>query len=83
MVPFVSIRISPTFLIDVVAGERSGTNVDHIALTVEDADLDDLAAAGTLEVEMGPADLFGAGGIGRGLYIRDPDGNRVELRTYE
>ena len=81
-VPFVSIRISPTFLIDVVAGERSGMNVDHIALTVEDADLDDIAASGTLEVEMGPADLFGARGIGRGLYIRDPDGNRVELRTY-
>ena len=57
-------------------------NVDHIALTVEGADLDDIAASGALEVEMGPADLFGARGIGRGLYIRDPDGNRVELRTY-
>jgi len=31
---------------------------------------------------MGPADLFGAKGVGRGLYIKDPDGNRVELRTY-
>jgi catechol 2,3-dioxygenase-like lactoylglutathione lyase family enzyme len=81
-VVFVSLRVSPTFLIDVVAGERTGRNVDHLALTVEDVDLDELAASGTLEVEMGPADLFGAQGIGRGLYVRDPDGNMVELRTY-
>jgi hypothetical protein len=55
---------------------------DHIALTVTDVDLDELAASGRFEVLMGPADLFGAQGDGRGLYISDPDGNRVELRTY-
>lgn len=81
-VPFVSLRVSPTFLIDVARGERTGTNVDHFALAVEDVDLDELAASGSVPVEMGPSDLFGARGIGRGLYFRDPDGNRVELRTY-
>lgn len=81
-VPFVSLRVSPTFLIDVMRGERTGTNVDHLALTVEDVDLDELAASGTLPVELGPADLFGARGTGRGFYLRDPDGNRIELRTY-
>lgn len=81
-VPFVSLRVSPTFLIDVARGERTGTNVDHIALVVEDVDLDELAASGSLPVEAGPADLFGARGTGRGLYLRDPDGNRVELRSY-
>ena len=81
-VPFVSLRVSDTFLIDIVRGERTGTNVDHVALTVDRGDLDDLAASGRFDVEMGPADLFGAQGIGRGLYIKDPDGNRVELRTY-
>jgi glyoxylase I family protein len=81
-VPFVSLRVSPTFLIDVAAGERSGVNVDHVAVVVEDVDLDHLAASGRFDVEMGPADLFGARGVGRGLYLRDPDGNRVELRTY-
>ena len=81
-VPFVSLRVSPTFLVDITAGERSGRNVDHIAFVVEEVDLDELAAAGRFEIEMGPADLFGARGQGRGVYLRDPDGNRVELRTY-
>jgi catechol 2,3-dioxygenase-like lactoylglutathione lyase family enzyme len=79
---FVSMRVSEGFLIDIVQSERSGVNVDHVALVVEDVDLDDLAASGRFEVEMGPADLFGARGMGRGLYVRDPDGNKVELRTY-
>jgi glyoxylase I family protein len=81
-VPFVSLRVSPTFLIDIMRGERTGTNVDHVALVVEDVDLDELAASASMPVEMGPADLFGARGNGRGLYLRDPDGNRIELRTY-
>lgn len=81
-VPFVSLRVSDTFLIDVMRGERTGTNVDHLALAVNGVDLDELAGTGTFEVEMGPADLFGAQGTGRGIYIKDPDGNRLELRTY-
>jgi glyoxylase I family protein len=81
-VPFVSLRVSSTFLLDIVAGQRSGTNVDHLALVVDEVDLDELAASGQLDVEMGPADLFGAQGQGRGLYVRDPDSNRLELRTY-
>jgi glyoxylase I family protein len=79
---FVSMRVSDTFLIDIVQGDRSGVNVDHLAMVVEGVDLDDLAASGRFEVAMGPADLFGAQGTGRGLYVRDPDGNLVELRTY-
>ncbi len=81
-VPFASLRISDRSIIDVFGGDRSGTNVDHVALTVEGVDLDELAASGRFEIDMGPADLFGARGTGRGVYLRDPDGNRVELRTY-
>jgi glyoxylase I family protein len=81
-VPFVSLRVSATFLIDIMRAERSGTNVDHVALVVDDVDLDRLAASGSLTVVFGPADLFGAQGTGRGLYIEDPDGNRVELRSH-
>jgi catechol 2,3-dioxygenase-like lactoylglutathione lyase family enzyme len=79
---FASLRVSESTLIDVFAGERSGVNVDHVALTVDDVDLDEVAASGRFAVEMGPMDLFGARGTGRGIYIRDPAGNRVELRTY-
>lgn len=79
---FVSLRVSETFLIDVMRSERSGVNVDHLALTVTGVDLDELAASGRFSVEMGPADLFGAQGTGRGVYVRDPDGNKVEIRTY-
>lgn len=81
-VPFVSLRVNETFLIDVARGERTGVNVDHVAIAVEGLDLDELAASGSVAVEMGPADLFGARGTGRGVYLRDPDGNRVELRSY-
>jgi len=79
---FVSLRVSPTSLIDVLHGERTGENVNHVALVVEDVDLDELAASGRFEIVMGPADLYGAQGIGRGVYVRDPAGNLVELRTY-
>lgn len=83
--PFVSVRLTPDTIIDLFAADGpagDAANVDHIALVVEDVDLDELAASGAFEVESGPSDLFGARGIGRGLYLRDPDGNRIELRTY-
>jgi catechol 2,3-dioxygenase-like lactoylglutathione lyase family enzyme len=79
---FPSLRLSPDTLIDVLTGERTGENVNHVAVVVEDVVLEDLAASGRFEVVGGPADLFGAHGQGRGLYIKDPDGNVVELRTY-
>jgi catechol 2,3-dioxygenase-like lactoylglutathione lyase family enzyme len=79
---FVSLRVDPTTIIDLLQTPRTGENVNHVAFVVEDVDLDELAASGTVEVDSGPADLWGAQGTGRGLYIRDPDGNLVELRTY-
>ena len=79
---FVSLRVDPTTIIDLLQTERTGENVNHVAFVVDDVDLDELAASGTVEVDSGPADLWGAQGTGRGLYIRDPDRNLVELRTY-
>jgi len=81
-VPFVSLRVNPTTLIDVFAGDRTGENINHVAFVVEGVDVDELAASGRFDIVMGPADLFGARGNGRGVYIRDPSGNLVELRTY-
>jgi catechol 2,3-dioxygenase-like lactoylglutathione lyase family enzyme len=81
-VPFVSVRISAGTIIDLFARERSGENVDHIALQVDDADLDEVVASGRFDVARGPLELFGAMGQGHGIYVRDPDGNEIELRTY-
>ena len=78
-VPFASLRVSATTIIDVLPGEPTGTNVEHMALVVEDADLAALAEEHDVP---GPRSLFGARGQGFGIYLRDPDGNGVELRTY-
>jgi len=79
---FPSVRIDATTIIDLVAGERSGQNVDHLCLVVEPVDLDAVAASGDFDVVAGPSRLFGARGEGVGLYVRDPDGNMIELRHY-
>jgi catechol 2,3-dioxygenase-like lactoylglutathione lyase family enzyme len=80
--PFVSLRVDDTTIVDLLQADRTGENVNHVAFVVEDVDLDELAGSGSVVVDSGPADLFGARGVGRGLYIRDPDANLVELRTY-
>lgn len=82
-VPFPSLRVDAATLIDLMNGERSGTNLDHFCLVIEPTDLDRLAADSRLDVARGPLDgLFGAQGYTRSLYIHDPDGNLVELRSY-
>ncbi len=81
-VPFVSVRIDAGTILDLFATERSGENVDHVALVVEGADLDELAVSGRFDIVRGPMEVFGARGTGQGLYVRDPDGNVIELRTY-
>ncbi|MDU0348601.1 hypothetical protein RWX45_07210, partial [Actinomyces sp. MRS3W] len=52
---------------------------------VVDAPLDDIMAdltrAGT-EIEVGPVARSGARGPMRSVYVRDPDGNLVELASY-
>jgi catechol 2,3-dioxygenase-like lactoylglutathione lyase family enzyme len=80
-VPFASLRVDEATIIDVLSGERFGCNVDHAAFVV-DADAAALAALAEEHGVDGPRELFGARGQGRGIYLRDPDGNGVELRTY-
>lgn len=80
--PFVSVRIDATTIIDLLQGEPDGVNVDHVALVVADVDLHSLAASGLVDVVAGPAGLWGAQGRGVGLYVKDPDGHVIELRTY-
>lgn len=80
---FPSLRVDEGTVIDLLPGEAEGRNVDHVALVVEGADLDAVAASGELDVLAGPADLWGARGVGRGVYVRDPDGHVIELRSYD
>ncbi len=80
--PFVSVRITPDTIIDLQVGVVDGTNVDHIALVVDDVDLAVLAASGRFGEIAPPRPLFGARGMGVGIYIRDPDGHGIELRSY-
>ncbi len=79
--PFPSLRIDAETIIDILPGQRGGENLNHFALVV-DTDVDELAASGRFDVVRGPADLSGARGTGRGLYVHDPAGNTVELRSY-
>ena len=79
---FPSARVDATTIIDFLATERTGSNVDHLCLVIEPTDLDVLAASGRFEVASGPSEVFGARGMGRSVYVRDPDGNLVELRCY-
>lgn len=82
--PFPSVRVDDATIIDLLAADRSGVNVDHICLVVEPTDLGALAASGRFEVVGdGPVGgLFGARGYATSLYVRDPDGNTIELRAY-
>ena len=63
--------------IDVSAG-----NMDHFAVNVNDFDevaaRQYLAAHGVEITQSG--DRYGADGNGKGLYVRDPEGNEVELK---
>lgn len=81
--PFPSVRLDDTTIIDLLAGSRSGTNVDHFCVVIEPTDLARVARSGVFDVVDGPAVRWGAQGDATSLYVRDPDGNVVELRAYD
>jgi|SRR6188508_86669 glyoxylase I family protein len=69
-------------MIDLVIGERSGLNMDHLCLRVEP--FDQRAIVAHLEkhgVKVGEIrNRFGAEGNGVSIYLTDPEGNIVELK---
>jgi catechol 2,3-dioxygenase-like lactoylglutathione lyase family enzyme len=79
---FPSVRVDAHTIIDLLAAPRTGENADHVCLVVEPLDLDAVKESGRFDVVDGPATRFGARGDGTSLYVRDPDGNTVELRHY-
>ena len=83
--PFPSLRFNEGTIVDFVAGDRTGDNVAHVAVSV-DVPGDELERfvderGWDVVIPMNRA-LFGARGIGAGVYVRDPEGNVIELRTY-
>ena len=78
---FPSVRVNALVIIDLLQGERSGVNVDHVCLVVE-GDLVAIAASGRFGTVGAPDERFGAQGNGEAIYVNDPDGNLIELRTY-
>jgi catechol 2,3-dioxygenase-like lactoylglutathione lyase family enzyme len=82
-VPFPSARVDRGTILDLVQLPRTGENTNHFCLVVEPTDFEALKAAGVFEVLEGPARRFGARGDATSLYVRDPDGNTVELRYYD
>jgi len=83
-VGFPSLRVNEATIIDLQRHARTGENLNHFCLVAEgtiEAIVDELKRHG-LEIEGGPRNLSGARGNAEGLYIRDPDGNMVEIRCY-
>lgn len=84
---FPSVRVDDGTIIDILwdggMGRAEGRgNVDHFCLVVEPCDLEAVAASGRFTVVDGPDKRYGARGDGLSLYVKDPDGNTVELRHY-
>ncbi|GAA2396283.1 dioxygenase [Catellatospora methionotrophica] len=81
-VGFPSVRVSTDTIIDLVSYPRGESNVDHICLVVQPLAWQEVIDSGSFSVIEGPVGRFGARGDATSIYVRDPDGNVVELRWY-
>jgi catechol 2,3-dioxygenase-like lactoylglutathione lyase family enzyme len=81
-VPFPSVRVNASTIIDIVGKPRGESNVDHFCLVVEPLDWQEVIDSGELTVLEGPVPRSGARGRANSVYVRDPDGNTIELRWY-
>ncbi len=65
------------------APSKDGRNLDHFAVRIEpfnQQNILDFCASQDIEAQPLPISLLGADGFGPAIYIKDPDGNRVELK---
>ncbi|CAN3981801.1 hypothetical protein; putative Glutathione transferase [Kitasatospora purpeofusca] len=81
-VSFPSLRVTPETIIDLMSRPRGESNVDHICLTVDPLDWQQVIDTGVFKVLEGPVPRYGARGSATSIYVQDPDGNTVELRWY-
>lgn len=85
--PFASVRVDDGFIIDLLPGTPDAdagrsAGVDHVAFVVDAATFDRFVSEHGDLFEHEPKMISGARGQGLGGYLRDPDGHRIELRTY-
>jgi glyoxylase I family protein len=65
------------------SNDNNGRNVDHVCLGIEATDIGAIArhlTASGVEVMGEPAMRYGAHGMGLSIYLRDPEGNVIELK---
>jgi catechol 2,3-dioxygenase-like lactoylglutathione lyase family enzyme len=90
--PFPSVRIADASILDLVPlapgsshADAASQRIDHLCIAIGPCDLQALAVAlgdAGVDVRGEPVANFGARGRGDALYIADPDGLVVELKTY-
>ena len=87
--PLVSVRVTESFILHLTPDPGFSPTptggYDHLALVVEGVEPDELAEYLTskgVEIEKRFESITGARGEGPALYVRDPDGYRVELKLY-
>lgn len=83
-VAFPSVRVDAGTIIDLVRRPPASAptaNLDHFCL-VANADPSSLATDPSFDVVEGPVRRWGARGEATSVYVRDPDGNVVEIRWY-
>lgn len=70
-------------LVPTAARDEDGCNVDHFCLGIEAADMAETARylrANGVAVQEEPQERYGARGFGISIYVRDPEGNVIELK---
>ena len=92
--PFPSVRINEQTIIDLFPRDfwaKPGQhrvdpgNLNHFCLSTTKTAWDHLVErlrTHDVPVESGPVRRYGARGTGISVYLRDPDGNQIELRYY-
>jgi catechol 2,3-dioxygenase-like lactoylglutathione lyase family enzyme len=78
----VFLQPSPTYA---PPDDHRQSGLDHYSLEIEARDAQQLAdhlRQRGVEIVEGPVTRFGAHGDGTSIYVRDPDGHRLELKQY-
>lgn len=93
--PFPSLRINAHTVIDIFPpkmwgkngnSEATHSNLNHLCLTLEYEDwleLIERLKSKSIKIHRGPANNWGAKGVGVSIYFYDVDGNEIEARYYE